>query len=239
MKIVSRLLLLCLTVLPAACGLALPFERDAFGQDRVYALVTVFSPRHVEGGETTTVAGVLRGGKYYFDAAPALNRSIRGIERAFATPRSYRLMPPARVRAHPAYRAVAADPVPGRPPAVVVAPGYKFIVNDDKLARLARDLGVDGVIVARLNLRYKFYGHKLVGIAATGKTHPVVEVDLRFVDRNARTVWQFKEKKVWNTGAKSVDEGAVPERMYPLFAQAIPESIKAVLQRLDSRVAGK
>jgi hypothetical protein len=225
-----------LVLLSACTALAPPYEASAFGSDKVYALVSVFSPKDVEGGETTTLRGALTDARYYFPAAPALKASIPGIEKALAGHSAFRLYSPRKLKKNPAYLGIRPDT---RPRGIIVAPGYKFIVTPDKLAGLAGKLGVDGVIVLKLDYRFKFYGHKWGGIAATGKTNPVIKVDLRFFDRNGKLVYQTKGSKTWNKGAPSRDEGADPKRMLPLLTRAAPETVRVIANRLDARLKDK
>ena len=192
--------LLALILSAAGCKpLTPPYEPSAFGPDKVYALVTIVSDRDVEGGDTTTVRGALSSGKYYFPARDALARSVAGIESALSGHKAWRLLPPEELRAKPAWQAIQGDPVP---PGAIVAPGYKFfhLLDTDKLAKLARDLDVDGIIILKLDYRYTFTGTRVGRLAASGKTHPVIRVDLRFHDRDGRLVYRAVTTKTLFAG---------------------------------------
>jgi len=235
---IHAILVVALVSLLTACsGITPPFEASAFGPDRTYALVTIVSSKDVEGGETTTVRGAaLSDAYYYFPAKPALEKSVSGLEKALDGHQAWRLLPPQELKSHPAWRNTPAEEVSG---GYVVAPGYKFLKTPATLANLARELNVDGVILLKLDFHFKFYGHKMVGIAATGKTNPVIKVDLRFLDRNGKVVYRTTGTKIWNEGAPARDEAANPDLMYPLLAKAAEESVRVISRRLDNRLQNK
>ncbi|HFD32338.1 MAG TPA: hypothetical protein ENJ28_06510 [Gammaproteobacteria bacterium] len=226
-----------LFVLLSGCSvLAPPYVASAFGEKKVYALVTVVSPKDVEGGETSTLRGTFSDAKYYYSAKPALNASIHKIEKAMANHIAYRLYPPAKLKKHRAYRTIRSD---NKPRNAIIPPRYKFVVTDKKLSTLAKKLGVDGVIVLKVGFGFKFYGNKYFGIAASGKTNPKILVDMKFIDRDGKVVYQTKGTKIWSKGVPSNDQGAVPKALNPLLVKAVATTVRTIANRLDTRVKSK
>lgn len=224
-----------ITLLSACSTLLPPFEPSAFGADKTYALITIVSAKDVEGDDTTTLRGAASSDAfYYFPARPALKASVNGLEKALSGHSAWRLLPPQKLKNHPAWRKVKQEKLPDN---AILAPGYRFLTKPASFAKLAQELNVDGVILLKVDFHFKFYGQKLTGIAASGKTNPVIKVDLRFLDRSGKIVYRTTGTKTWNEGAPARDEAANPKLMYPLLSKAAVESVRVISQRLDNRLA--
>lgn len=227
------LLLFILTGLVAACSALLPpYDATAFGRHKVYALVTVVSPKDVEGGDTKTIQGVLAGGKYYFSAQKALDGSIYKIEKALRKHSAFKLYSPAKLKRSRAYRSLRAD---SKPAGAIIPRGYRFVVSKDKLTSLAKKLNIDGVIVLRVNFGYKFYGNTLGIIGAAGNTHPKIGVDIKFFNREGKMVYQTAGTKIASKGVTSKAQGADPKKLTPQLIKFAPLAVKAIVDRLDNR----
>ncbi len=231
--VVRFLLLFIFTGLIAACSALLPpYDATAFGKHKVYALVTVVSPKDVEGGDTRTIQGVLADGKYYYSAQKALNGSIYKIEQAMRKHSAFKLYSPAKLKRSHAYRSTRSD---SKPSGAIIPRGYRFIVSKEKLTSLARKLKVDGVIVMRVNFGYKFYGNTLGVIGAAGKTHPKIGVDVKFFNRDGKMVYQTAGTKIASRGVASKAQGADPKKLTPQLIKFAPLAVKAIVDRLDNR----
>ncbi|NNG02740.1 MAG: hypothetical protein HKM95_01385 [Inquilinus sp.] len=227
-------------LLAGCAGLTPPFEVSAFGPDKVYAVVSIYSEKEVEAGETETLTGMLgaiRGdGAYFYSADAVLRESTPLIVDEFAGVGSYRLMPPRQVLNHAAYRAFAADEQPRLQVPRLVADGYKYIWNPERLGQLARDLDVDGVAVVYIRYGYKFWGTNFAGIGADGWTAPDIRMETTFIDRNGQAVWRHQVHNIMRDGPPAVaGDLADPDAMHPLFVEASVLSAQSLLGSLERR----
>lgn len=232
-------------VLMAGCSaLTPPFEATAFGPGKVYALVSIYSGEQVEAGETETLTGAIGAltgsGAYFYSADAVLRESAPLITDEFAQVGSYRLMPPRQVLNHPAYRAFAADEQAMLAPPRLVADGYKYLWNPDRLAQLAREMDVDGVAVVDIQYGYKFWGTNFAGIGADGWTAPDIRMQTTFVDRNGQTVWRHQVHNIMRDGPPAVaGDLADPDAMHPLFVEASVLSAQSLLDSLERRTGAQ
>ena len=169
-----------------------PIVRSAFGADRTYAVVSIDAHRLVRGDAPDTLTGVVGAlmsddAAYLTSAAPVLRDSVPMMIYAFGQANSFRLMPEAQMLEHPAYAGMAADPKPDRR---IIADGYKYFENADRLGRLATALDVDGVAVVSVDFRFKFDGVTYSRLAGAGNTVPEIVMQIAFHDRNGKIVWQ-------------------------------------------------
>ncbi len=163
--------LLGLTAIGGCAGLAPPFEKQAFGPEKNYAVVSIYADKDIEKeGDSETLAGTYKAlsGKaaYFYSAEDALNASAPSIRRELASSNHYRLVPQRRVLTDAAYRRVEPDVQAKLAEKRQLASGYKYLWDPQKLGGLARDLDVDGVVTVHVQYGYKLWGTNYARITA-------------------------------------------------------------------------
>ena len=228
--------------LVGCAGLTPPFEQTAFGPQKTYAVVSIYSSPYIEGSEVETVEGafrVLKGeGAYAATSEDVLNATAPRIVRILDQSPHFELMDATAVLSSPSYQQVEADPLAKFGTQYHVASGYKYLWNGEKLGALAKSLGADGVIVVSTDFRYRFYGQKTgvlgVGATAEGTTSPDITMTFAFYGPDGTYVWKHQERKVLREGVTSVGEAADFENLEPLLVKAtgmVAESMNASLAK--------
>lgn len=228
--------------LVGCAGLTPPFEKNAFGPQKTYAVVSIYSAPYIEGSEVETVEGavrVLKGeGAYAATSENVLEASAPRIVSVLDQSPHFQLMDATTVLNSSSYRRVEADPLAKLGTQYRVASGYKYLWNGEKLGALATSLGVDGVIVVSIDFRYRFYGQKTgvlgVGATAEGTTSPDITMTVAFYGPDGTYVWKHQERKILREGVASVGEAADFENLEPLLVKAagmVVESINGSLAR--------
>ena len=235
------IILASLAAVTGCAALAPPFEKQAFGYDKTYALVSIYADKNItKEGEAATAVGMIKAlaGKaaYGQSAEDAFNASASLIGQELASSRHYRLAPAIGVLDHPAYQDVLSDPQGKLSEKRHLAPGYKYLWDNKKLGKLARDLNVDGVITVHVQYRYKHWGTNFGGLTSTGKTSPVIGMTVRFYDRGGQPVWTYADKKYLTEGVPAVGDAADMTALQPLIVRGSELTARAVVASLDKRM---
>ncbi len=235
---------LVLSSLLAAGGCAAlkpPFEKQAFGSEKVYAVVSIYADKDIEKeGDSETLVGMYKAlsgkGAYFQSAEHALNASAPLISRELASSEHYRLVSQRRVLSHAAYRRVEPDVQAKLAEKRHLASGYKYLWDPQKLGSLARDLGVDGVITVHVQYGYKFWGTNFAKVTSKGKTSPIIGMTARFYDRNGQPVWKYSAKKYLAEGVPATGDAADMSRLQPLMVKASGLTAQAIVASLERRM---
>jgi len=236
-------LALTLAIFTSCSALKVPFNQQAFGKAKTYAIVSIYADKQIaKEGDSKTTAGAIKAlagkGAFAWDSSSVLNKSVGSLEAEFAKSGHYRLYPHRKLTRHSAYRHIkdySSDSVFNP---VNVATGYKPIFNPEEAAGLAKKLGVDGAITVHITYQYKFWGHTMsmfgIGLGSTGENAPIVKIDAIFVDRDGNIAWHLPIKKTMTKGVGN-SELAKPKQMEPLFVDATRKVAAEVMRALDDR----
>ena len=186
-------------------------QQDAFGARKKFAVVTIASAKKFSGEK-----GLLQMFKKTDDipganTQPILNRLKPKVFKALGKSRHFKLTPESSVLKSKAYRRTKEDE---RKQKVLffnvdmnVAKNYKYFSKPEKLAKLARDLRVDGVIV--INMSFSIRSTKswisVGGLSMGKKKYSVVATASALAyDRKGKLVWKdtaIKEAEPGDTKA--------------------------------------
>ena len=172
-------------------------QQDAFGARKTFAVVTIASAKKFSGEK-----GLLQTFKKTDDipganTQPILNRLKPKVFKVLAKSRHFKLLPESSVLRSKAYRRTPEDK---RKHKVLffnvdmnVAKNYKYFSKPEKLAKLARDLKVDGVIV--VNMSFSIRSSKswisVAGLTLGKKKYSVVaSASALAYDREGKVVWK-------------------------------------------------
>ncbi len=242
MKGISYAILLsCVATIGGCAGLTPPFEKQAFGSEKVYAVVSIYADKDIEKeGDSETLVGTVKAlsGKaaYYHSAEDALNASAPLIRRELASSAHYRLLPRRKVLQSAAYQRLEPDVQGKLAEKQHLATGYKYLWDPQKLGVLAKELDVDGVITVHVQYGYKFWGTNFAKVTAKGKTSPVINMTARFYDQNGRPVWKYATKKYLVEGVPATGDAADMDRLKPLMVKASGLTAQAIVASLDRRM---
>lgn len=226
------------------------YETQAFGKSKKFAVVSITAAPEINSGSGTgsgigfTLSGLVKAASdesgYNSDAKKILADTTPQILKDLGGNRHYTLVPAKTVLGHKAYRAVESEDTSitlGFGKQWLVAPGYKYIRSEDKLAKLARDLNVDAVVVITVSYSAGFTGAQAMGVIAGGVHHGKAMVDVYAVDRNAKVIWKDGGDASSDNSIGGIGESVNFTRLHPLLVEATRNATKKLMERTASKLA--
>ena len=250
-KTAMRLLALVAAFALGACAI-IPssYETQAFGKSKKFAVVSVSATPEINSGSGTgsgigfTLSGLIKAASdesgYNGDADKILAETAPLILKDLGNNRHYTLVPAKTVLNHKAYRAAEGEDTSitlGFGKKWLVAPGYKYIKSEDKLAKLARDLNVDAVMVVTVNYSAGFTGAQAMGVIAGGVHHGKAMVNVYAVNRDGKIIWKDGGDASSDNSIGGVGESVNFTRLHPLLIEATRSATKKLMEKTDSKLA--
>jgi hypothetical protein len=217
-------------------------QPDAFGSAKTYAVVTVMASDKVgcsDAGGNMCNGGVfglanMAARKDAYSTAPdeILESTYPSALKALRTSPNLKIA--GDVKANKVYRAVPEDQQPKGmlSQQQTVAKGYKYF-SDESLAKLARELKVDGVITVSLSYNAARSGVTVAGIGGGHKAQTTVMV--RAVDKDGKNVW-FDYAMGQSDQSVSTGIGAVDfPKLRPLFADSTDKAVRKLMDNFNTK----
>lgn len=226
------------------------YETQAFGKSKKFAVVSISATPEINSGSGTgsgigfTLSGLVKAASdesgYNSDANKILTETAPLILKDLGGNRHYTLVPAKTVLSHKAYRAAEGEDTSitlGFGKKWLVAPGYKYIRSEDKLAKLARDLNVDAVVVVTVNYSAGFTGAQAMGVIAGGVHHGKAMVMVYAVNRDGKIIWKDGGDASSDNSIGGIGESVNFTRLHPLLIEATRNATKKLMERTDSKLA--
>ncbi len=172
-------------------------QQDAFTKKKTFAVVTISAAKefHAEKGMSQMFKSVdeIPGA----NTQPIIDKLTPDIRKKFAKTKYFTSMPKSRIVSSKAYKNIQEDEriqkvlfmkIP-----INVASGYKYISDPQKMAKLARDLNVDGVIGVFMNFSIMTMKSGVyVGPITLGKKEyaSTATVSVIAYDRDGKILWK-------------------------------------------------
>lgn len=239
---------------PMAVTGAPEVDKAAFGTKKRYALVSVASLKTFQGersmADTFKSADDVAGA----NTQPLINQLNPRIINALGKSRQFTLVPESRVLTHRAYRGLAEDPRTMKVLFITadmnVANNYRYYSAPEKFARLAQELGVDGVIGITMNFGISTGGSRFsINGLSLGKKNYSATATISAVAYNQKgeVVWKdstIKQADPDDSKAVIVIDtsaftGADFEKMHPSAVEIGGKAVNVLLARFDDALAGK
>jgi len=233
-----------LLALLAGCGTTGGVHQaDAFGTTKTYAVVIVMANEKVgcsdlggnpcNGGIIGLVNTVTNSSAYSEDATEVLESTYPSVLQGLRTSPNLRIV--AEVKNKKVYRAAPADEQPSGMlrARYTVAKGYKYF-SDDKRARLATDLKVDGVITVMLSYTAARSGLQVVGLGGGHKA--VTSVMVSAVDTHGKNVWFDYASGQSDDSAGTVSGTVDFPKLRPMFGDATKKAVRKIMDNFDQKM---
>jgi hypothetical protein len=232
-----------LLALAAGCGSVSGIHQaDAFGTKKTYAVVTVMANEKVGctdlggnpcgGGVFGLVSVATKTNAYSEAAGDVLESTYPTALKALRTSPNLKIAPD--VKGQRIYRAASEDQQPTgmMRQQHTVAKGYKYF-SDENLAKMARDLKVDGVITVTLSYSAARSGLQVGGIGGGHKAQTTVMVSA--LDKDGKRVW-FDYAMGQSDDSVSTGIGAVDfPKLRPLFVEATDKAVKKLMDNFNNK----
>ena len=229
-------------------------EKTAFGERKRFAIVTIASNRNFSGERALLDTFKSPDNVPGANSQPIIDRLSPRIVSALGQTRNFLLVPEARVLGNRAYKTAAEDP--RQQGAAIfsidlnVAQGYRYFSEPQKYAKLAQDLGVDGVIAVYVHFSVSALdmGGNIRGIALGAKRYSTsASASAIAYNQKGEVIWKdttHKEADPADTRAvvvldTSMFTGADFLKLQPSAVEIGGKAIEVLLARLDDTIAGR
>lgn len=192
---------IALAMITSGCAMALTgrakVQKEAFTPKKRYALVSISAVRDFMGersvGEMFKDASEIDG----LNTQPVIDELVSDIRAKFAKTGYFTSLPMKQIVTSKAYRAVEEDEkvfkVAFTSNEMIVAKGYKYLSDPQKLAKLARDLNVDGVITVTMSFAIQSgkSGLNVMGLSFGKKEYASdATITALAYDRDGNVLWK-------------------------------------------------
>jgi len=252
------LVLLCMTLVFSGCTMAITgstkVQQGSFGEQKKFAVVTIASGKEFAGEQgffqrfkkNEDIKGI--------NTQPVIDALMPMIREKFAGTGYYTSVPMKSVVKSKAYLELAEDEKVQRVAffknELNVAKGYKYFSDPQKLARLARELKVEGVICVTMNftvesMKSNFY----LAMVSLGKKEYAANVTISVIayDRDGNVLWKDSTIKQAEPGDKKAivlvdftDFASTDfEKMHPSATLIGEHAVDVIVQRFKDTMEGR
>lgn len=228
-------------------------NQKAFGAKKRFAVVSIASLKTFQGeqglSQTFTSNDKIPG----TNTQPLINKLNQKIIRSLDNSKYFTLLPENSVLTSKAYKNFTEDERIAKvmffSMPINVANNYKYISDEKKYAKLAKDLGVDGVIGITMNFSIASGGGKVyLGPLSLGKKSYSATAGISAVayNKNGEVIWKdstMKEAEPGDTKAIIIfDTSSITdtnfEKLHPSAIEIGGKAVDVLLARFDDTMAG-
>lgn len=229
-------------------------DKKAFGAKKKYAIVSIASLKTFQGEQgmgqmfksNDDIPGV--------NTQPLINKLRPKIVNALGKSRHFSLVSEESVLSSRAYKSLAEDErvmkILFMSEPINVANNYKYVSDEKKYAKLAKGLGVDGVIGITMNFSVTSGGGKLsvMGLSVGKKSYSATaSITAVAYNKNGEVVWKdstMKEADPEDTKAIIlIDTSSMSdthfEKLHPSAVKIGGQAVDVLLARFDDTIAGR
>jgi len=229
-------------------------DKKSFGAKKKFAVVSIASMKTFRGeqglGQMFTNNDNIPG----MNTQPIINKLDQKIIRTLGSSKYFSLLPENTVLASKAYRTLPEDErvmkILFTSETMNVANNYKYVSDEKKYAKLANDLGVDGVIGITMNFTVSSGGGKLnvMGLSLGKKSYSAMaSITAIAYNKNGEVVWKdstMKEAEPDDTKAIIlIDTSSITdtnfEKLHPGAIEIGGKAVEVLLARFEDTMAGK
>ena len=229
-------------------------DKKYFGAKKKFAVVSIASLKTFQGEQgfaqkfksNDNIPGV--------NTQPIINKLHPKIISALGNTKYFTLVSEDAVLSSNAYRSFAEDEKVMKilflKEQINVAGNYKYVSDEQKYAKLAKDLGVDGVIGITMNFTVSNGGGKLniMGLSLGKKSYSAMAtISAVAYNKNGEVIWKDSTTKEAEPGDSKaivlIDTSSMTstnfERLHPSAVEVGGKAVDVLLARLDDTMAGR
>ena len=229
-------------------------NKNAFGAKKRFAVVSIASLKTFQGEQGLAQKFTSNDNIPGVNTQPIINKLRPKIIGALGSSKYFTLLPEDSVLASRAYRSFAEDEkvmkVLFLKEQINVAGNYKYVTDEQKYAKLAKDLDVDGVIGITMNFSMNEGGGKIwIGPISAGKKSYSAMATITAVayNRKGEVIWKDSTQKEAEPGdSKAIillDTTSITntnfEKLHPSAVEIGGKAVDVLLARLDDTMAGR
>lgn len=229
-------------------------DKKSFGAKKKFAVVSIASLKTFQGeqglAQTFTDNDKIPG----VNTQPIINKLRPKIIGSLGKTKHFTLLPEDAVLASKAYKSLAEDEkimkILFLTEPINVANNYKYVTDEQKYAKLAKDLGVDGVIGITMNFSITAGGGKVsvMGISLGKKSYSATaSITAMAYNKKGEVIWKDSTlKEAEPDDAKAIiliDTSNITdtnfEKLHPSAIEIGGKAVDVLLARLDDTIAGR
>jgi hypothetical protein len=229
-------------------------DKKAFGAKKKFAVVSIASLKTFRGEQGLGQMFKNNDDIPGMNTQPIINKLDSKIIRTLDSSKYFTLLPENTVLTSKAYKNIAEDEkvmkVLFMSETMNPANHYKYISDEKKYAKLAKDLGVDGVIGITMNFTISEGGGKFyLGPLSLGKKSysAMASISAIAYNKNGEVIWKdstMKEAEPGDTKAiVLIDTSSMTdtnsEKLHPSAIDIGGKAVDVLLARFDDTMAGK
>jgi len=220
----------------------LKVEPEAFGKDKTYAIVSLMAPSKIRADKNSGgLVGLFKGAskKYSFseDSTQVFADALPILMEKFQSSKSFRLLPKSQVVQNPSYLSTPSDkPKKWFGVKMVPANGYKYFKDKKKIKKLAKEMGVDGVMVISVSYSVGFRGANISGISGVGQDKGTALVAVYAMDNQGNVVWKHATQGVGKKGVVSTGGSSNFSKLHSSLVEASQIAAQKLIEKLDKKV---
>lgn len=258
-KIYSVLLIIVFSLMASGCATvaitgSADVDKSAFGAKKKFAVVSIAALKTFRGEQG--IAQVFKNNDDIsgVNTQPLINKLHPKIIGALNKSQHFTLLPENAVLASKTYKNLTEDErvmkILFMSETINVVNNYKYVSDAQKFAKLAQDLGVDGVIGITMNFSIVTGGGKLsvMGLSLGKKSYSATaSVSAIAYNKNGDVIWKDSTIKEAEPGdAKSIVAIDITsmtdtsfEKLHPSAIEIGGKAVDVLLARFDDTMAGK
>lgn len=221
-----------------------PFKvkSNAFGANKTYAVVSIMATSKITtDSQTGGIAGLIKGAskKHSFskDSSKVFAESVPILMEQFESSKSFQLLGKKSVLQNPSYQAMEPDkPKKWFGVKMVPAEGYKYFKDKKKIKQLAKEMGVDGIMIIAVSYNVAFTGANISGLAGVGKEKGMATVSVYAVDKTGQVVWKHAAQGKGKKGNLSSGGAANFDKLHSGLLEASRRAAEKLIKKLDKKV---
>lgn len=227
-------------------------NNKAFGEKKKFAVVSISSMKTLQGEQSISQQLSSNDKIPGLNAQPILDKLSPKIINSLGKSRHFTLLPEGKVLASNAYKKLAEDDksvkVLFMSVDMIAANSYKYITITDekKYAKLARDLGVDGVIAIQMNFSIASSGWHVAGLGKKSYSS-TVGISAVAYNKDGEVIWKDSTMKEAEPGDSKaiifIDPNMFSdtnfEKFHPSAVEIGGKAVDVLLARFDDTLSGK
>lgn len=229
-------------------------DKNSFGAKKKFAIVSIASLKTFQGEQGLMQIFKNNDNIPGLNTQPIINKLRPKIIGTLGRSKHFTLLPENAVLSSKAYKSLAEDEkamkVLFMSEAINVADNYKYVSDEKKYAKLANDLGVDGVIGVTVSFSVVSGGGALnaVGLSLGRKNYSAMaSVAAVAYNKNGAVIWKDSTLKEADPGDKKaiilVDTTGITdtnfEKLHPSAVEIGNKAMEVLIARLDDTMSGK
>jgi hypothetical protein len=229
-------------------------DKKYFGSKKKFAVVSIASLKTFQGEQGLAQQFTSNDNIPGVNTQPIINKLRPKIIGALSNTRYFNLVPEDTVLSSKAYRNFAEDEklmkVLFLSEPINVAHNYKYVSNEQKYAKLAKDLNVDGVIGITMHFSISNGGGKLnvMGLSAGKKSYSAMaSITAVAYNKKGQVIWKDSTMKEAEPGDSKaiilIDASSITntnfEKLHPSAVEIGGKAVDVLLARLDDTIAGR